>query len=133
MKITICGSMTFHDEMFNIQKKLEKIGHQVKSPSLKVEDENFESNDGEWSLEKRGRVMKKHFNKVEWSDAILVLNYDKNNSLNHVGVNTLLEMGLAFYLGKKIFLLKGIPELDCKEEILVMKPMVINENLSLIK
>lgn len=133
MKITICGSMAFYNEMLNVQKELEKIGHQVKSPEIKVKDENTELSTGELSIDKRGELMKNHFNKVEWSDAILVLNYDKNNVLNNVGTNTLLEIGLAFYLGKKIFLLRDVPELACKEEILVMKPIVINENLSLIK
>lgn len=133
MKITICGSIAFYDEMCNIQKNLEKNGHQVKSPEIKVKDENTELSTGKLSLDRRGNLMKNHFSKVEWSDAILVLNYDNNNILNRVGINTLLEMGLAFYLDKKIFLLKDVPELDCKEEILVMKPIVINENLSLIK
>ena len=41
-------------------------------------------------------------------------------------------MGLAFYLKKKIFLLNDIPEMSFKEEILGMKPIVINNDLSKI-
>jgi hypothetical protein len=73
-----------------------------------------------------------HFDKVEWSDAILVLNYCKNGVDNYIGANTLLEMGLAFHLNKNIYLLNEIPELSYKEEILGMFPIVINNDLAKI-
>jgi predicted RNA-binding protein with PUA domain len=41
-------------------------------------------------------------------------------------------MGVALYLGKKIFLLNEIPEVENKEEILGMKPVIINNNLNKI-
>ena len=47
-----------------------------------------------------------------------------------IGGNTFLEMGLAMHLKKKIYLLNSIPEISCKEEILGMKPVIINNNLS---
>ena len=77
--------------------------------------------------------MKRHFEKVAWADAILVSNHDKNGVPGYIEANTLLEMGLAFHLGKPIYLLNGIPEMAYKEEILGMTPIVINGNLSLIK
>jgi predicted RNA-binding protein with PUA domain len=77
--------------------------------------------------------MIRHFKNVEWGDAVLILNYDKNNIPNYIGANTFLEMGVALYLGKKIFLLNEIPEVENKEEILGMKPVVINNNLKKIE
>ncbi len=74
-----------------------------------------------------------HFNKVEWSEAVLITNYDKNNIPNYIGPNTLMEMGLAFHLGKTIFLLNPVPETAWKEEILGMRPVIINGDLNLIK
>ena len=74
--------------------------------------------------------MRTHFKKVEWSDVVLILNYDKNNIINYIGANTLLEMGLAFHINKPIYLLNPIPEISYKEEILGMKPMVLNGDLS---
>lgn len=147
MKVTICGSMVFCDEMLNIQKELEELGHEVKTPSFEIKDENgnmipvkeyrsrekSESSDTNWIQDRRREAMKNHFDKVEWSDAIMVLNYDKNNISNRIGANTLLEMGLATYFDKKIFLLNDVPEIEYKEEILVMKPIVINGNLDLVK
>jgi len=44
-----------------------------------------------------------------------------------------MEMGLAFYLKKKIYLLNEVPELPYKEEILGVKPIILNGDLSKIK
>lgn len=74
-----------------------------------------------------------YFEKVNWSDAILVLNYDKNNIIGYIGGNTLMEIGVAFFLKKKIYLLNLIPEISYKEEIIGMKPIIINGDLSIIK
>lgn len=147
MKITICGSIAFYDEMLEIKKKLEQLGHLVKLPPFEVKDENgimipikeyysrrkSETDDTSWIWDRKEEAMRMHFQKVEWSDAVLILNHDKNNILNYVGANTLLEMGLAFHLNKKLFLLNDIPEISYKEEILGMKPIIINNDLTKIK
>ena len=140
MKITICGSIAFYDEMLEIKKRLESLNHEVKLPPVDVKDENgniisvkeyynkrkAETNENSWIWARKNEAMKEHLSKVEWADAILVLNYDKKGVKNYVGGNTLLEMGVAFHLGKKMFLLNNIPDLSYKEEILGMKPIVIN-------
>ena len=56
----------------------------------------------------------------------------KDGKKNYIGGNTLMEMGLAFFLKKKIFLLNQIPELSYKEEILGVKPILINGDLNKI-
>lgn len=147
MRITICGSISFYDEMLGIKEELEQLGHEVKLPPFEVKDENgnmipvkeyyakrkSETSDTGWIWDRKEEAMRLHFQKVEWSDAVLILNHDKNNIPNYVGANTLLEMGLAFHLNKKLFLLNDIPEIGYKEEILGMKPVVINQDLTKIK
>ena len=147
MNITICGSIAFYDEMLDIKKKLEQLGHQVKLPLSEVKDENgnmipvkeyytkrkADTNNTGWIWDRKEEVMRLHFQKIEWSDAVLILNHNKNNIPNYVGANTLLEMGLAFHLNKKLFLLNDIPEISYKEEILGMKPTVISQDLTKIK
>lgn len=146
MKITLCGSIAFYDQMLDIKEKLEQLNHEVKLPPFEIEDEEgnkvpikeyykkrkTETDDTSWVWDKKEEAMKKHFQKVSWSDAVLILNYDKNNISSYIGANTLLEMGLAFHLNKKLFLLNDIPEIDYKEEILGMKPTVINKDLTKI-
>lgn len=146
MKITICGSIAFYDEMLDIKGKLEQLGHQVKLPPFEIKDENgnmisvkeyysrrkSETDNMSWIWDRKEEAMRLHFQKVEWSEAVLILNHDKNNIPNYIGANTLLEMGLAFHLNKKLFLLNDIPEMNYKEEILGMKPLVINGDLTKI-
>ncbi|MAG12279.1 hypothetical protein CL630_00500 [bacterium] len=147
MKITICGSIAFFDEMLEIKKHLEELGHEVKLPPSEIAGEDgvaipikqyyklrkAEKGDSGWIWDRKEEAMKRHFDKVVWSYAILVLNYTKNDIKNYVGANTFLEMGLAFHHKKKIYLLNEIPEISCKEEILDMKPVVINNDLTKIK
>lgn len=164
MKITICGSIAFIDEMQAAQKQLEGIGHEVKMPPTEIIDDQGEAIPAKqyyelrksilssvddsvirddpridscesafaWVWDRKEKAMRLHFDKVVWSDAILVLNHRKNDIDHYIGANTLLEMGLAFHFGKKIYLLNPIPEISCKEEVLGMRPIVCNGNLSLI-
>ena len=146
MKITICGSIAFHNEMLKTKEELEKMGHEVKLPPSQLKDGNGKpisaaqfyeirktslGSEG-WVWDRKEWAMKKHFDKVVWSDAILVLNYAKNNVPGYVGANTLMEMGLALHLNKKIYLLNPMPEISYKEEILGMKPIIISGDLSKI-
>jgi len=144
MKITLCGSIAFFNQMLEIKKELEMSGHEVKLPPTEVADENGNmipvaeyyklrkeaKEDTGWIWERKAEAIKNHFDKVAWSDIVLVLNITKNDIANYIGANTFLEMGLAFHLGKKIYLLNPIPEIACKEEILGMKPIVIANDLS---
>jgi len=40
MKITICGSIAFYDEMQKMKQKLESLGHEVKLPPSEIKDNN---------------------------------------------------------------------------------------------
>ena len=147
MKITLCGSIAFYDEMLEVKGNLEAMGHEVKIPISEVIDEEgnvvpvkvyyerrkAETSETGWIWDVKEAAIRAHFEKIEWSEAILVLNYDKNGIANYIGGNTLLEVGLAFHLKEKIFLLNPIPEISYKEEIIGMKPIVINNDLTQIK
>lgn len=148
MRITICGSIAFYDEMLNLQSELEKLAHEVKLPPSHVRDESGKeipvkeyyalrkdnSNESvDWIWMKKRDAMKRHFEKVEWSDAVVVANYDKNGIKGYIGANTLMEMGLALHLNKGIYLLNPIPEVSYKEEILGMQSIILNGNLRLIE
>ena len=132
--------------MEETKDELEELGHEVKMPPTEMIGGDGEpmpakryyeirkttvAVDG-WVWDVKEQAMRNHFNKVMWCDCILVLNHDKNDIVNYIGANTLLEMGLAFHHKKKIFLFKPIPEISYKEEILGMRPTIINEDLALI-
>ncbi len=146
MKITICGSTAFILEMEALKKQLESLGHEAEMPPV-----SFVDGEGKkWDtvdyykykksqpfedasfLNNHSQRIRDHFDKVQWAEAILVANYDKNGIVGYIGPNTLMEMGVAFYLNKKIFLLKPIPDLAWKEEILGLRPVIINNNFKMM-
>lgn len=147
MKITICGSIAFFDEMQEAKEKLEALGHEVDLPPIQVKDENGNmisvkeyyklrkevTDEGSWIWARKKDAIKMHFDKIVWGDVVLVLNYAKNEIDGYVGANTLMEMGLALHLNKPIYLMNKIPEISYKEEILGMLPTIINGDLNLIK
>lgn len=137
MKITICGSITFYDEMANLEDELKVIGFsEVLRPigvggkekeykaSLKVEE------DGKRKIDLD--LINEHWKKILKSDCILVANYEKKDIAGYIGGNTFLEMGFAFVTGKPIFLLNPIPEMGYTSEMQGMQPIVIYGDLTKI-
>jgi nucleoside 2-deoxyribosyltransferase len=153
MKITICGSIAFYQEMENLKKSLENIGHEVFIPLLENEapqdmgggktiyfgkyiEENggmksFSLDDRIWDL--KAKAISDHYKKIEWCDAILVVNYEKKGIVGYIGGNTLIEMGVAFYLNKPIYILNQVSsEISYTQEIYGMKPIFINGDINKI-
>lgn len=138
MKITICGSISFQEQMLKTKEALESQGHEVLLPhsaqqGLKKEWwDTLSTTDPERFMEMKANYIRGHFEKVALADAILVLNYDKNGIKNYIGGNTLMEMALAFYLKKKIFLLNDAPDVSYREEIIGMEPIILHADINRI-
>lgn len=153
MKITICGSVGFYKEMESARDELIKQGHEVKIPELALEvpqefgggkkvyfDQYIEQSGGIdtfpvgheiWNM-KEGAI-NDHYEKIDWCDGILVVNHEKRGINGYIGGNTLIEIGVAFYLKKKIYIFNPVSsELSYKQEILGMKPKILNGDLSKI-
>lgn len=132
MKIVISGSMTFAEEMLKVAEQLRGIGH---TPRLPIDTTKYAGKPS-LSQEVRSRIrrdtIRDHFRKIRKSDAILVLNYEKNNIAGYVGPSSLIEMGFAHFLHKKIYLLNRIPDMSCAAEIKMMQPVVLNGRLARI-
>lgn len=137
MKILIGGSMSFAKEQLKIKKELEEKGH----TALVTEDiEHYiESDEIKRSFEEELKIsleydiMRSFFKKIAESDALLICNYDKKGIKGYLGTSVLMELGLAYYLNKKIFLLN---EIDTSQpyalEIAIINQEVLNNNLSKI-
>jgi len=136
MKIFIAASMSFAKEMLKTQKLLEDMGYQaflapdtydcVKNPELNMNDEhNFKTD-----------IMRACMNIQEKCDAILVLNYPKNKIEGYIGAHTLMELGLAYYLRHKIFLLYPMPhqnEIRHAQEVMHMRPTILHGDITQLK
>ncbi len=133
MTITICGSMYFFEYILELKNKLEGLGHEVLIPS----DEGKSFDYQKMTAEEQERVKKGfidlHLDKIKKAEAILVVNMEKHGVDNYIGPNTFLEMGFAYALQKKIFLYNPVPNQPNTTEILGLKPLVLYQDLSLIK
>jgi hypothetical protein len=135
MKITICASLKFHDEILELEKKLEQLGHTVYMP-VKAEGVDYWAKDGSARVEAKRNLglIGKHMDKIKNSDAILVANYTKRDVKNYVGANTFSEIVFAHYISKKIYFLNPTPDQEyIADEIESVNPTVIDGDLEKIK
>ncbi len=85
MKITICGSIKFTENMSQISGQLLKNGHETELPLTSIKILSGELTLEEFERESEGEnrkiqddVIRKYYEKIKESEAILVANYDKN-------------------------------------------------------
>ncbi len=140
MKITILGSVAFRKEMIDVRSRLAELGHEGiispvmeelalgKNPELlaKIEREHAEA-------KREGGYIKWYYNSIVNSDAVLVLNLNKNGKENYIGGNVLMEIGFAHVHDKKIFLYNPVPEYSSYlDEIKAMAETVLDGDLTKI-
>jgi nucleoside 2-deoxyribosyltransferase len=128
MKIAISGNVYMLPDIMEVQEQLEARKHKV-IPTFEYLDELEEQNE-----KKKEKNRLSFFDKLKKSDALLVVNNTlKNGRKNYISGSSFLEMGFAHALGKKLFLLQGVPDVSYKDEILAMKPIILNGNVNNIK
>ena len=109
MIITICGSSTFAAEMGKAADYLKNKGHAVHTPEPLVSEEWYRQHHGQEDFLKMKPIwIKNHFKKIADSEAVLILNKDKKGIAGYFGSNTLMEIAVALFLQKKIFILNAI-------------------------
>jgi len=114
--------------------ELKNLGHSALMP-IKAEGVDYwaEDNAGRVEAKKKFEFIKEHLEKIEKSDAILVVNITKGDIENYIGANTFLEIGFAHHHNKKIYFLNPIPDQKyIIDEILTVEPVVLNGDFSRI-
>lgn len=140
--IVICSSAAFYKHVIDIMHELEAQGVDVVIPkNARVMAETGDFNvdhyktwyDNEGDYHKKANYMRAHFDEITNGDAILVVNDTKHGVEGYIGPNVLLEMGLAWYQNKPIYLLNPFPETSpFEEEIKGMTPIILHQDLSLL-
>ncbi len=129
-KLLIHASLDFKSEMIAAKNEIEqKTSIRVILPELTryqyIRDVN---GDDETFTRIKNRLTKENIRNVELADDLLILNYSHRNVENYIGGNSFIEMCIAFYLNKPIFLLNNIPEgMPYTEEIKSFYPKVIKD------
>ena len=92
-------------------------------------------NNGERAaLKRENNYFHQHYKHILESDAVLVVNCEKNGIKNYIGGNVLMEMSQAYVNHKKIYFLNGMPSgLSYMDEIEAMDPICLQGDLKLIK
>lgn len=128
--------MQYTEKMLEVRDELIKLGHDAFVTDLHIPfiGKTDEEKEVIKIHQKNNKdAIREFWNAMQGADAVLVLNLDKNGIENYIGGNTLMEMGFAHVLNQKIFLYHPIPDIPYyKTEIEAMKPVVINEDLSII-
>jgi len=133
MKIFVICSKHFYDRVLPIKLELESKGHIIQLPNSFEEpfkEEEMKKLSKEAHIKWKQNMLRQHYPNVSKNDAVLVLNFEKNNQQNYIGGATFAEILTAFHLNKKIFLFNPIPDNIFKDELTAINPKIINGNLS---
>lgn len=143
MKVTICGSMQFLENMRAMQLLLEDEGHEVVIPEATPDEKMvgdlyvkpWQTDEGEikslpldhdlWKLKHNSIVS--YFDEISKADVILVANYFKHGIDGYVGGNVLMEIGVAMYLRKPIYFMfpPSFEKQSYGEEIMGSLPVIL--------
>jgi hypothetical protein len=129
--------MTFAKEQREIVQQLQEAGHTVfysedikelmHTPAIKFDF------DQEVQHCIATDVIRKFFNAIAESDVYLTCNYAKRGIEGYLGTAVLMELGVAYHLKKKIFLLYDFDKTQpYGVEIAIINPTILNGDLSKI-
>lgn len=138
MRIVVGGSMVFAKDQLEAKVSLEALGHEVlvtddiedyvDSPAIKA---SFEE---ELKISLEYDIMRSFFNKIEESDGLLIVNNKKRGIEGYLGTSVLMEMGLAYYLKKKVYLVNPIDmDQGYALEVALINPVVLSGDLGLVR
>ena len=138
MKILIGGSMSFADKMIEARWTLEQLGHEVKlSPDTDYFMQHAKdkmSFEEELKFCKETDIMRKFFDEIATIDWMLFLNYDRKWISWYIGTSVLMEIGIAFFLKKKIYLISPIDTTQSYAlEVMETNPIIIDGDLNKIQ
>ena len=130
--------MTFAKEIIETKELLKEIGFEADfAPDTRACFDNLELRLNE-DLEhcEKIDIARACMNIQKDCNAILVLNYPKDGIKGYIGAHSLIEIGLAYYLEQKIFLLYPPPPPEKARyyvEVMHRKPIILNGDIHKIK
>lgn len=134
MKICICCSLSFGDEVRQIAEQLEKAGYEVLLPNGVIHRLNEQPNFAPVRAKLETDPYHKHTDKIRESDAVLMCNYTKNGIENYIGANSFAELFVAYYFNKPIYMLNPLPDMPyINDEINAFEAKILNGDLSKIE
>jgi nucleoside 2-deoxyribosyltransferase len=140
--IVFCSSANFYKHVNELAAQLEANGFTIVVPKTARRmraSGNYDvdavktwyGNPDDFTV--KADLMRGHFDEIANGDVILVVNDKKHDIDGYIGPNVLMEMGLAFYLRKPIYVLNNIDKnMPVYEEVLGMGSQILNGDLTKI-
>ena len=131
--------MAFYKELVVIEKQLEEKGFIVNIPisaqtMKKNNDFDVSHFKDVFGYQEKGGFIHKNFKKITEGDSILVINGEKHGIKGYIGTNVLMEIAIAFYFKKKIYIWNPIDEKAAHmEELLSFGVEFVNRDLKKIQ
>lgn len=142
MKIYVLGSTSFVLQMLAARDRLRELGYdgwihpdyEKIARGEKTNITHLETSSERATHKKENNYLKVHYQHILQSDAVLIVNGEKNGIKNYIGGNVLIEMGQAYVNDKIIFLLHDIPAaIPYVDEIEAMDPICLHGDVDNIK
>ncbi len=138
-KLAICASAAVYDRAIPLSDQVAELGFEVILPATAQAMKSRGAANTEaavdWSqiadkYEYKAELIRGHFDVITDADAVLVMNLEKDGKPDYIGGNVLMEMTLAFYLHKPIYVYGSVPkDSPLIDEILGMQPIFLNSSL----
>lgn len=136
MKILIHASLDLKSDMLFAKHYIENNSiHSVLLPEL-TRYQHIRDVDGDDDTFTRikNHLTQENLKNVEHSDLLFIINKTHRGIDNYIGGNSFMEMVIAFYLKKPIYILNPIPDgMPYTEEIKALYPIVIDNYKSFIE
>lgn len=136
--LVICASASFYEHVAQIADELEQQGIAVVIPksaqAMKATGDftvhkTWYNDAADYS--KKADFIRAHFDRITEGSIILVVNDAKHGIDGYIGPNVLMEMSLAWYQHKPIYLLNSFPDdSPFEEELKGMNPTILNGDLT---
>lgn len=130
MKICICGSMSFIDEMEAMGAILLGKGHGVTTPEREERERRWETLPLDEAVRLKAGYVGGYLEVIRQTDLVLIANYDKSGVAGYVGANALVEAAFAFALGKPVVFLNAPGVQPCQLEALALMGACLGGDLS---
>lgn len=135
-KLAICASATIYSEVIPLSAKVALLGYEVVLPATAEAMKSRGATNTEAAVDwskiadrygYKAELMRGHFDVIADSDAILVMNLEKAGRPDYIGGNVLMEMTVAFYLKKPIYIYGSAPkDSPLIDEILGVQPVFLH-------
>jgi hypothetical protein len=130
--------MSFYKELVAIEKQLEERGFTVNIPisaqtMKKNKDFDVSHFKDVFGYQEKGSFIHKNFETITKGESILVINGEKHGIKGYIGANVLMEIAIAFYFKKKIYIWNAVDEkASHMEELLSFGVVFVNRDVEKI-